>query len=180
MCILNFLWIYFFLLPNLKKKNDFKSIILISFIVNIVLMIISVIAILSLFPTLVTKEISTSNNISTIYLITRSIQLNSFIKQTDVLFLFIWAFSIFGYIAFLVYSASHVLNKLFVFEDKRQTVFPIVSIILGFCLLTNKFNIIRFLENNVLKYFYMMLIRNLFYYFIIRKFKKKEKINKKI
>ena len=113
--ILNFLWVYFFILPNLKKKNDLKSIIFTSFIVNIVLIILSVIAILSIIPTIITKEISTSSNLSTIYLITRRIQFNSFIKQTDILFLFIWTLSIFGYIAFLVYWVSYILNKLFIF-----------------------------------------------------------------
>lgn len=178
--ILNFLWVYFFILPNLKKKNDLKSIIFTSFIVNIVLIILSIIAILSIIPTIITKEISTSSNLSTIYLITRRIQFNSFIKQTDILFLFIWTLSIFGYIAFLIYWVSYILNKLFIFEDKKQTVFPIASIILGFCLFTNKFNIIKFLENNILKYFSITLIRNLSYYFIFWKHKKKEKINKKI
>ena len=86
---------YFFILPNLKRKNDFKSIIWISFIVNIILIILSVISILSLFPASVTKGVSTSNNLSTIYLITRRIRLNSFIEQTDILFLFIWTFSFF-------------------------------------------------------------------------------------
>ena len=162
--ILNFFWMYFFILPNLKRKNDFKSIIWISFIVNIILIILSVISILSLFPASVTKGVSTSNNLSTIYLITRRIRLNSFIEQTDILFLFIWTFSIFGYIAFLGYSITHVLNKLFNFESKSQTILPVSSIILGFCLFTSKFNIIRFLEDNILKYFSIILIRTLFNY----------------
>lgn len=163
--ILNFLWVFFFILPNLKRKNDLKSIIFSSLMINIVLIILSVIAILSFFPALSTKSISVSSNLSSIYLITRRIQINSFLKQTDIIFLFIWAFSIFGYIGFLTYSISHVLNKLFAFENKSRTVFPIASIILGFCLITNKINIIRFLENNVFKYFSIILIRNLFDYF---------------
>lgn len=167
--ILNFLLVFFFILPNLKKKNDLKPIIFTSFIINIALIILSVIAIISLFPTLILQELSTSSNISTIYLITRRIQLNSFIQQTDILFLFVWTFSVLGYISFLTYSITHVLNKLFIFEEKRQTIFSISSIILGVCLFTNKFNIIRFLENTVLKYYSIALIRNLLDNFIFRK-----------
>lgn len=168
--VLGFLWIYFFILPNLKKKNDLKQIIFISFISNMLLIIISIIAVLSFFNTLVSKEIATSNNLSTIYLITRRIQLNSFIEQTDILFLFVWTCNIFGYIAFLTCSITHILNKLFVFEDKGQTIFPIASIILGLCLITNKFSIIRYFESNVLNYFSIILVRHMFYYINFRKF----------
>lgn len=167
------------MLPNLKKKNDFKSIISISFLISILLVIISVIAILALFPTTLTREISTSNNLSTIYLITRRVQLNSFIEQTDILFLVIWIFSIFGYIAFLSYGILHVLNKLFTFENKKPVILPVASIILGFCLLTNKFSTISFLESSIFKYFSILLIRNLFYCINSWKSKKKEEINKK-
>lgn len=175
MFVLNFLWVYFFILPNLKRKNDFKSIMVISFFINMLLIILAVIAVISFFPGLLTKNLPTSNNLSTIYLITRRIRLNSFIEQTDILFLFVWTCSVFGYIAFLVSAISYILNKLFVFENKEQSVFPIASIILGACLLTNKFSIIRFFENYVLKYFSLTLLRNLFYNFNFRKFQKKEK-----
>ena len=177
--ILNFMWLYFFIMPKLKRKDDFKSIIFISFIVNIILIIIAIIAILSVFPLIATETLPNIDNLNTVYLITRKIQLNSFIEQTDILFLGIWTLSIFGYISFFIYGITYILNKLFNFENKSQIVFPITSILLGFCLLSNKIDIITFLENNIFKYFSIILIFGIsFIILILGNLKRKRKESK--
>lgn len=156
--IFNFIWIYFFIMPSLRKKNDLKPIIKISFLVNIILILFAVIAIFSLFPTTIYEKLANSSHLNTIYLITRRIQINNFFKQSDILFMAIWILSIFCYTSFLIYGVIKILNKLFTFEDKKQNIFSIISILFGFCLLTDKFYIIKFLENPIFKYFSIILI----------------------
>ena len=178
--ILNFMWLYFFIMPKLKRKNDFKSIIFISFITNIALIIISVVAILSVFPSITSEILPNIDNLNTVYLITRTIQLNSFIEQTDIIFLGIWTLSIFGYISFFIYGITYILDKLFNFENKSQTVFPITSILLGFCLLSNKIDVITFLENNVFKYFSIILVFAIsFIILILGNLKRERNLNEK-
>lgn len=156
--IFNFIWVYLFIMPSLKRKNDFKPIILISFLSNIILILFAVIAIFSLFPTSTYESLASSSHLNTIYLITRRIQINNFFRQTDILFMSIWILSIFCYTSFLTYASTKVLDKLFTFENKKQTIYPIISILFGICLLTDKFYIIKLLENAVFKYFSIILI----------------------
>ena len=174
------MWLYFFIKPKLKKKSDFKSILFISFIINIILIIIAVIAILSIFPLFSSESLSNIDSLNTIYLITRKIQLNSFIEQTDILFLGIWTLSIFGYISFFIYGITYILDKLFNFENKSQIVFPITSILFGFCLLANKIDIITFLENDVFKYFSIILVFVIsFIILILGNLKRERNLNEK-
>lgn len=155
---LNFILLYLFIMPNLKKKNDFNKILWISFFLNIILLLVSLSAILLYFPSGLNRSLNDFNSLNNIYLITRRIQISTFIQQTDALFVFLWSFSILCYISFLVYGITYILNKLFNFQNKSFTTFPIISIILGFCLIINKINIIKFLESYVFKYFSIVLI----------------------
>lgn len=154
--ILNFALIYFFLMPILTKKNDFKPIVFFSYFINIGLILISIIAILTLFSG--SSDFSNYNSLNIIYLIVRKIPLTTFIEQTDAIFIFIWSFGIFCYTSFLLYCISYVLNKMFSFENKSITVFPISSIVLGLCLLITRIDIIRFLQIYIFKYFSIILL----------------------
>ncbi len=163
-------------MPFLSKKNDFKPIVFISFIINIILLLISSASILSMFPTSVTQSLNNINSLNTVYLITRRIRITDFLTQADAIFIFIWTSAIFCYISFLVRSIIYILNKLFSFESKEQTVFPISSIILGFCLIANKINIIKLLETKVFKYSSIILIFGIcFVILLLRIFQTKKK-----
>ncbi len=172
---LNFIIIYFFLMPFLEKKNDFKKIVFSSYITNIFLLTFACSAIISFFPS-PAKSLEKLNSINTIYLITRRIQISDFLTQTDALFVFIWIIAVLCYISLLVRVIIYILNKLFNFEDKNQIVFPISSIILGFCLIVNKINIIKFLEIQIFKPYAIILTFGIcFFVLLFGYFKQKRK-----
>ncbi len=174
--IFNFMLIYFFLMPNLSKKNDYKKIVFSSFGINLALLLISVTSILLYYPTSITHSLTNINTMNTILLVTRRIQISSFLSQTDSIFIFIWSFAILSYICFLINSIIYILNKLFNFKNKSKLSFPVVLAILIGVLLIDRIINIEFLENIVLKYFSIFLTFGIsFIILILGYFKNKKK-----
>ena len=116
---------------------------------------------------------------NTVLLVTRRIQISSFLSQTDSIFIFIWSFAILSYICFLINSIIYILNKLFNFKNKSKLSFPVVLAILIGVLLIDRIINIEFLENIVLKYFSIFLTFGIsFIILILGYFKnKKEGLN---
>ena len=163
-------------MPALSKKNDYKKIIYSSLGINIVLLLISIISMLFYYPTSITHSLSNINTMNTMLLVTRRIQISSFLSQTDSIFIFFWSFAILNYISFLINSIVYILSKLFKYEQNTQISSSIVSIALGGVLLVNKIVQIDFLENKVLKNFSIILTFGIsFIILILGYFKNKRK-----
>jgi hypothetical protein len=171
--IFNFILIYFFLMPILQKKNDYKKIMYLSFGINLILIITSIIAIFLYFPSNVNTSIQNLNVLNNIYLITRKIQINTFLSQTDAIFLFFWSFAILSYICLGVYAITYILDKLFHYKNKSQTTFALSPIILGFSLIIYKTSIIEILENYIFKYLSIILIFIVCFFILILGYLKK-------
>lgn len=155
--IFNFMLLFFFIMPVLNKKNDYKKIVFISFFINLLLIIISIISLLLIYQVPINRSLTNINTINSIYTLTRKIQISDFLSQTDAIFIFFWCFGILAYISFLAFSINYILNKLFDFEEKRQLTFSVIAIILSGCLIINTLDLIKFLENNVFKYYSIIL-----------------------
>ena len=174
--IFNFMLIYFFLMPLLKKKNDYKKVVFYSLGINIALLLISIASILFYYPTSITHSLTKINTMNTILLVTRRIQISSFLSQTDSIFVFIWSFAILNYISFLINSIVYILDKLFKYENKSKISFSVVSIALGGILSLNKIIQIEFIESKILKYFSIVLTFGIsFVILILGYFKNKKK-----
>lgn len=174
--IFNFILVYFFLMPLLSRKNDYKKIVFSSFGINLVLLLISIISILFYYPTSITHSLTEINTMNTMLLVTRRIQISSFLSQTDSIFVFIWSFAILIYISFLINAIIYILNKLFKYEEKSQISFPVISIILGGAILVSKIIQIEYIENIFLKYFSIILTFGIsFIVLILGYFKNKKK-----
>lgn len=155
--IFNFAIMYFFLMPLLSKKNDYPKIVFSSFGINLILLIISIISILLYYPTSITKELTNLNPINTIFLVTRRIQISSFLSQTDSIFVFVWSFAILNYILILINGILYILDKLFNYQDKSKLSIPIVSIIIGGTFFIDRIIQLEFLEKNIFKYYSIIL-----------------------
>ena len=138
-------------MPKLSKKNDYKKIVFYSLIINTILIIISIIAILQYYPTSITKEINNVTSTSIILAVTRRIQLNSFLSQTDSIFILFWCYAILCYISILIDTIIYLLDKNFNYESKQTLTFSIIPIIIGGVLLTNNYLKIDFLEKIIFK-----------------------------
>ena len=146
-----------------------------SFGINLGLLIISTISILLYYPTSITHTLTNINTMSTVLLVTRRIQISSFLSQTDSIFVFIWTFAILSYISFLINSITYILNKFFKFENKSRLSFPVILIITGGVLLVNKITQIEFLESKILKYFSIILTFGICFVILILGYLKNKK-----
>ena len=159
--IFNFILIYFFLMPLISKKNDYKKILF------------------SSYPAPITHSLSKINTMSTILLVTRRIQISSFLSQTDSIFVFIWSFAILNYISFLINGIIYILNKLFKYENKERLSLPVISIILGCVIFVSRIITVEFLENIIFKYYSIILTFGIsFIILVIGYFKNKMKGSK--
>lgn len=143
----NFIILYLFIMPLLKKKNDINKIIFTSFSINVFILILSTISLIGVF----TAHIN-SSNINSLYFLTRTIKLSNFIEQVDAIYIFIWILSILAYISVLLFLITHILNKLFHFKDSKQLSYPIISIIIGLSLIFVNLSQIVFLEETIFRY----------------------------
>ena len=143
----NFLILYLFIMPLLKRKNDIKKIMFTSFSINIFILIITILSLIAIF----TAHIH-STNINSLYFLTRSIELSTFIEQVDAIYIFIWILSLFIYMSILLFLITHILNKLFHFKDYKQTSYSLLSIIIGLALIFTDLSQITFLEETLFKY----------------------------
>lgn len=143
----NFIILYLFIMPLLKKKNDINKIIFTSFSINVFILILTIISVISIF----TNHIS-SSNINSLYFLTRSVKLSNFIEQVDAIYIFIWTLSILAYISVLLFFIIHILNKLFHFKDQTQLSYSILSIIIGLSLIFVNLSQINFLEETIFRY----------------------------
>ena len=144
-------------MPILKRKNDFAKIIFLSFGINLLLLIISVVSILLYYPTSISPELIKLDSFNTVFLVTRRIQLTSFLSQTDSIFIFFWSFAILEYILILLNGIIYILNKLFSYENKNKLSIPIISIIIGSVFSINKIMQLEYLEKDILKYFSIII-----------------------
>ena len=161
-------------MPTLLRKIVFSSL-----LINIVLIMISVISILFYYPTSITHSLSNVNTMNTMLLVTRRIQISSFLSQTDSIFVFIWSFGILNYISFLINSIVYILDKLFKYEEKTKIASSVLGVILGGVIFINKIVQIEFLEKNIFKNFSIILTFGIsFIILILGYFKNKRKVFK--
>lgn len=175
--IFNFIISYFFLMPLLSRKNDYSKIVYSSLLINLALLVISIISILLYYPVPITNSFSNLNSFNTIFLVTRRIQISSFLSQTDSIFVFVWSFAILNYIVLLINGIIYILNKLFHYENKLKLSPIIVSIILGGTFLINRIVHLELFQKSFFKYYSILLTFGIsFIILLLGYFKKKKKI----
>lgn len=144
-------------MPLLNNKNDFKKIIFLSFFINFLLIIISVIAILQYYPTSITENISNVSSSSIILAVTRRIQISSFLSQTDSIFILFWGYAILCYVSFLIDGIIYIFHKTFRYQEKKSLSFSLIPILLGSIILVNNMMKLYYLESYIIKTFSIVL-----------------------
>lgn len=97
----------FFIVPFLKNKQDFKKVALISMLVSGLFLLFTVIILLGIFPFIIKSE-----EIMSMYLLTRCIELGKFLQRTDAIFVFLWIISAFSYLSISLMFMSNIFGKL--------------------------------------------------------------------
>lgn len=173
--IFNFSIFFFFLMPLLSKKNEYKKIVFTSFAINIFFIIISIIAILQYYPASITSKITQLSSSNIIVAITRRISISSFLSQTDSIFFLFWGYSILCYVSILLNGIIFILDKNFKYENKQTLSFSVIPIFLGITILINNISKLYLFENIIFKYYSVILLFGIFSPIIIFGYFKKRK-----
>lgn len=138
---------YYFLMPLLKDSFTFKKVTTISYIISWLLLFLTVISILTIFP--ITNDTEPLNSL---YLLSRKITLGDFLQRLDALFILLWLISIFCYLSISTFMINRIIKKLTNIENEKIITFSTTSIFFGLCLIPFNIAISRFMENTVYRY----------------------------
>lgn len=148
--IMNF---FFFLKPLLKNSYDFPKITIISFLISWVLLFLTIISLLCVFPITVN-----SSTINFLYLLARKISLGDFLQKIDALFILLWILSIFNYLSVITFILNSIFKKITHAVDGSMFTYFICSILLGASLYPFNISEIKFVQSTIYKYSVLVLL----------------------
>ena len=144
---------YYFLMPLLKKKSDFSKITKYSLIISFIILLLTIISLLSKFPLL-----NKSEEINTLYLLTRSVEIGDFLQRVDALFILLWVICIFTYISIILFWILQINKKLFNIQNEKILSFPFSFICLGISLFLFNSDYFGILKTDLYKYILIFII----------------------
>lgn len=144
---------YYFLMPLLKDPTDFKKISIISYIISWILLFLTSISILTLFP--ITND---TESLNSIYLLARKIEFGDFLQRLDALFVLLWLISIFCYLSLGIFMINRIIEKCIHLTDSKILTYSSISILFGLCLIPFNIAISRFIDNRIYRYLIIILI----------------------
>ncbi len=137
----------YFIMPLLKEKENFKKISIISMVISWVFLFLSVSSLLLVLPFITYTE-----ELNSLYLITRLVKYGDFLQRTDALFIFLWILSTMSYLSIVSFFIITITKKIANITNEKPLIFPYACIILGLCLIPTDIIDLNFLENNIYKY----------------------------
>lgn len=143
----------YFLIPKLKNPDDFKKIALSSVIISGIYLLLTVISLLMLFP-----FITFSDELLSIYLLSRVIEFGRFFQRVDAIFILIWILGFFSFLAFSFNIISDILKKILNLKAHREMIYSTASLIFGIALITTNIAFIKFIQNIVFKYLVISIV----------------------
>jgi spore germination protein (amino acid permease) len=137
----------YFIKPLLKNPKDFKKISIISYIISLIILLLTVISMLTLFN-------SGSGNapINSLFLLSRQIQLGTFVQRVDALFVLFWILSIFSYLSFVIFLINRIIKKLTNISNEKMISYSTCSILFGLSLIPLNIAQVTFIENIIYRY----------------------------
>lgn len=144
---------YYFLMPLLKDSFQFQKITTTSYAISWVLLFLTVVSILTIFPI--------ENNtepVNALYLLSRKITLGDFVQRLDAIFILLWLISIFCYLSLCIFMINRIFSKLTNIAQSKMITLSSICIFFGLCLLPFHIAVSRFLEDVVYKYLIIVLV----------------------
>ena len=151
--VFNIILYFYFLMPLLKKKNDFPKITKYTLFISFIILLFTIISLLSKFPLH-----NQSEEINTLYLLTRSVEIGDFLQRVDALFILLWIICIFTYTSIILFLILQINKKLFKLQNEKILSFPYSFISLGLGLFLFNNNYFGIVETNLYKYLLIFMI----------------------
>ena len=143
----------YFLPPILKSAKDFRSISIISIIISGICLVFSVMSILmSLAGITVTDEMFT------IYLLTRLVKSGKFLQRIDAVFIFLWIISLFSLLSFTFYYVLTIFKKITKIKNPNELTYALSAIVFASSLIPENISNIKYWARVIYKYFNVSLV----------------------
>lgn len=162
--------------PLLKKKEDFKKIAYISIGISCFFLFLAVTSLLLLFSFIISSE-----NLLSIYLVTRIIEFGRFLQRIDVLFMLIWILAIFSYVCITLSYSLYAFKKAIKSKHSNGLIYAFTAIIFATSLIDQNIAYSRFVETVAYKYIVLGVVFGLGFLILILaniKYRKKHKVKK--
>lgn len=143
----------YFLIPLLKNPSDFKKIAVSSVIISGIYLFLSVICLIMMFP-----FISFTDEMLSVYLLTRLIEFGKFFQRIDAIFIFIWILSLFSFLSITIELINRIFKKLTQIKSHREVTYGISAIIFSVALCFKNISDMKYIQNVVLKYVVIILV----------------------
>lgn len=164
--------LYLFLIqPFLKHKKDFKPVAIISIFISGFFLLSTSTSLLMLFP-----FISTSEELMSMYLLTRSIVFGEFFQRIDAAFIFLWLIAAFSYSSISAMFLNNIVKKITNCKESNSFQYSILGILLAIIILFHNQTFFTFLEVIIYKYFILITLGLSILLLIIANIKRKDKI----
>ncbi len=158
----------FFISPFLKNKKDFSFIAISSITISGVFLLFSSIILLALFP-----FITHSEELLSMYLLTRCIEFGTVFQRTDAIFIFLWIISAFSYLSISLMFIINIFKKLTNCKESTNYSYSFIAILFSLIVLFENQSLFKFLETVIYKYLILGLLGFCFIVLIVANIKKK-------
>ena len=129
----------FFLNPFLKKHGDFKKIAITSIIISALYLFLSVLCLLLSY-----YFMTTNDQLSSLYLLTRMVEFGTFLQRVDAIFILIWILNNFSFTAISTFFIITISKKLIKVKDAKQLIYPLSALTFSLCLAFNNIADIKY------------------------------------
>lgn len=143
----------FFLMPLLKDTKDFNKICITGLILSSIFLFLSVVSLLLSFA-----FISQTEELLSLFLISRLVEFGSFFKRTDALFIFLWMLSFISYLSINTFFMTYIFKKLTNIQNQKAIIFPVSILLVGISRAYETVpDIIQF-DQNFYKYYLLVIV----------------------
>ena len=139
-------YLYFFP-PILKEHKDFNTVALLGTLFSFIFLLISVISLL-----LSCSAITKTDELFSIYLLTRIISFGTVFQRIDAIFILLWILAFFSFFSFNCFIILQLFKKTCKIKYENTMIYALIAIIFCISIIVKDITIIKFLFRNVFKY----------------------------
>lgn len=158
-----------FLIPFLRNKKDFNFVAGISILLSGLFLLFTTITLLALFPFIMHSE-----EMMSLYLLTRSVKFGNFFERTDAIFIFLWLICAFSYLSISMMFMINIFKKLTNCRESTNFSYSFLAIFFALIILFQNQTAFRFLETIFYKYLILSLLGISLIILIIANIKRKD------
>ena len=158
-----------FLMNLLKNKKDFSKVAIISIVISGLFLLFTTVTLLALFP-----FITNSEELMSMYLLTRYIKISNFLERTDAIFIFLWIISAFSYLSISLMYMINIFKKITNCKESINFSYSFLGILFALIILFQNQTSFKILESVVYKYLFFALLAISLIILIIANIKRKD------